>query len=108
MKVRLEIAEKELAQAEVEGFHDKIFVNDDLQKTYEQLEKYIFGFEDAVLGDETNENMEEVNDIEMVDDAPTGEVAKGEINGHPDATTNAADTLLEEKSSAIEGEKSTK
>lgn len=44
---RLEIAQRELEQSKTEGFHDKIFVNDDLETTYKQLENYIFGVEES-------------------------------------------------------------
>lgn len=47
IKERLEIARAELKQAEVPGFHDQIFVNDDLEATYKALEAYIFGDEEA-------------------------------------------------------------
>lgn len=40
---RLAIADKELEQLKVEGFHDKIIINDDLDKTYKELEDYVFG-----------------------------------------------------------------
>lgn len=42
IKQSLEIAKRELQQAELEGFHDKTFVNDDLETTYRKLESYIF------------------------------------------------------------------
>jgi THO complex subunit 1 len=65
IKDRLEIAEKELAQAKVEGFHDKILVNDNLQTAFEQLESYIFGF-DAT--DEDGKDAEAVStELEMGD-----------------------------------------
>ena len=94
----------------MEGFHDKLFVNDDLQKTYEQLEKYIFG-EDDVAVNEANPISEVVNtDVEMSDGIATAgdEAANGEVNGAADATTNANDTLAVEEPSALESEESTK
>jgi THO complex subunit 1 len=39
---RLAIGALELEQAKVEGFHDKIFINGDLDSTYKELESYIF------------------------------------------------------------------
>ena len=110
LKARLEIAEKELAQAKVEGFHDKLFVNDDLQKTYELLEKYIFG-EDDMAVDEANAISEVVNtDAEMMDGNATAgdEAANGGVNGDTNATIDANDTLAVEKSSVMEGDESTK
>lgn len=94
----------------MEGFHDKLFVNDDLQKTYEQLEKYIFG-EDDMAVDEANVISEVVDtDVEMADGNATAgdEAANGEVNGAADANTNANDTQAVEKPSAMEGEESTK
>jgi len=38
---RLETAKKELEYAEQEGSHDKIIVNDDIDKAYAELESYI-------------------------------------------------------------------
>ena len=105
IQARLEIAEKELAQAQVEGFHDKIIVNDDLRKTYEELERYIFGWDDETAVDEANENLEVVKDVEVVDDAPTGELTTAVVNGDP--ATNIADTPAD-TSTAVEGEESTK
>ncbi|KAG0648438.1 THO complex subunit 1 [Hyphodiscus hymeniophilus] len=92
IKARLEIAEKELQQAKVEGFHDKIFVNDDLQKTYEKLEKYIFGLE----GDIAEEGVIEVE----MPEAPAGDVI---MNG---GSVAAADGPVEERPSAAEIESS--
>ena len=111
IKTRLEIAEKELAQAKAEGFHDKIFINDDLQKTYEQLERYIFDGDDEIAADEVNETSEVANtEVEMVDrNGAVGEVAaKVDVNGSADATTNATDTPTKEKSSAMEAEDASK
>jgi THO complex subunit 1 len=101
IKARLEIAEKELEQAKVEGFHDKIFVNDDLQKTYEQLENYIFGKEDDAV-EAVDEQSEVVDtELEMTDDAiAEGGAVKSEGNGAADAH----DTPVEEKTSAVEDE----
>ena len=111
IKARLEIAEKELAQAKVEGFHDKIFINDDLQKTYEQLEKYIFDGEDEIAADEANETSKVVNaELEMVDsNGAAGEAAaKIDVNGSVDATMDSVDTPAEEKLSAMEVEDASK
>lgn len=47
IKERLDIAEAELKQSEVVGFHDKIIINDDLDATYKRLEAYIFGDDEA-------------------------------------------------------------
>jgi THO complex subunit 1 len=102
IKARLKIAEKELAQAKVEGFHDVIIVNDDLQKTYEQLEKYIFGYDDYTREVEANETSALVSEIDMADDA---DIAKGDVNGHPEKSLNLGDMPTEEN--AMDGQEST-
>lgn len=38
---RLETAKRELDYAEQEGSHDKVIVNDDIDKAYAELESYI-------------------------------------------------------------------
>lgn len=48
VKQRLETAGEEIKHAEIEGFHDKIFVNDNLTEAFEELEKYIFQADVAV------------------------------------------------------------
>lgn len=42
IKQRLEIAREEIKHAEIEGFHDKIIVSDNLTEAFDELEKYIF------------------------------------------------------------------
>ncbi|OBT86352.1 hypothetical protein VE02_03794 [Pseudogymnoascus sp. 03VT05] len=42
---RLEQAKAELEYSKVEGVHDKIIVNDDKQKAFEELNEFIFGKE---------------------------------------------------------------
>ena len=73
-KARLEIAVKELEHAKLEGFHEKIFVNDDLQATYDALEKYIFSSdnEDEVSKDRLVVATLKGGDVEMemTDEAP--------------------------------------
>jgi len=38
---RLATAEKELEFAKTEGTHDRIIVNDDLERAYEELEEFV-------------------------------------------------------------------
>ena len=38
---RLATAEKELEFAKTEGAHDRIIVNDDLERAYEELEEFV-------------------------------------------------------------------
>ena len=45
VKKRLEQAKNEMAFAETEGAHDKIVVNDNLEKTYVEVESWILGGE---------------------------------------------------------------
>lgn len=42
MKKRLEQADKEMAFAKGEGVHDKIVINDDLDRTYQEVEAWVF------------------------------------------------------------------
>lgn len=42
---RLEQAKAELEYSKVEGVHDKIIVNDDKQKAFEELNEFVFGKE---------------------------------------------------------------
>lgn len=73
IKARLEVAVKEIEQAKIKEFHDKTFVNDDLQSTYEALENYIFEYngDDKSSGDGVKElsNVEGI-EIEMTDGVP--------------------------------------
>jgi len=39
---RLDQAQKELEYSKVEGVHDIIIVNDDLEKAYKELEEFIW------------------------------------------------------------------
>lgn len=111
IKQRLVIAERELEQAKVEGFHDKIFVNDDLETTYRNLESYIFGDEDssnANAGDGADGSTEVANvEVEMADSeealkdevsAPEEAPALGTENGTPAAEADAS--AMESKDSA--------
>jgi guanylate kinase len=40
---RLETAKKELEFARTEGVHDKVVVNDDLERAYREVEKFCLG-----------------------------------------------------------------
>ncbi|CAG8959381.1 hypothetical protein HYFRA_00001279 [Hymenoscyphus fraxineus] len=57
IKGRLKIAEDEIQQSAVEGSYDKIFINDDLDTTYDILEDYIFNH--TVQGEEQNGEVSE-------------------------------------------------
>ena len=46
IKQRLEIAEDEMKHSEIDGFHDKVIVNDDLSTTLSELEQYLYWRED--------------------------------------------------------------
>ena len=43
MQKRLLQAEKEMEYSQIEGVHDIIIVNEDLEKAYVELEKFIWG-----------------------------------------------------------------
>lgn len=62
IKQRLETATSEIKHAEIEGFHDKILVNDNLTEAYEQLKKFIFGSDTDSEQDGCNEKNEGPND----------------------------------------------
>ncbi|TAQ86778.1 hypothetical protein B7494_g4892 [Chlorociboria aeruginascens] len=67
-------AQKELEHAKLEGFHDMTFVNDDLQTTYNELEKYIFGDKSESSSTVTAETKEVVmphSDTAMKDEVST-------------------------------------
>lgn len=68
IKERLAIAQEEIKQSKVEGFHDRIIVNDDLYTTYKILEAYVFGDEEA-------ETVEPVDTDEAADSAVKDESA---------------------------------
>ena len=91
IKARLEIANKEIEQSNVDGFHDKIFVNDDLEATYNSLERYIFGDdEDNELPTISISAVGENTDTEMVDDTvptETEKTTKNVLKAQTEATT---------------------
>jgi hypothetical protein len=92
IKARLEIAVEELEHAKLEGFHDKTFVNDDLQSTYDVLEKYIFDYEgeEEGSGDGVKESLKaEGVEVEMTDEAPAAETPKAEVSAAPEETPTA-------------------
>jgi len=60
---RLEIAVEEAKMAETPGCHDKTLVNDDLEETFAELERYIFaGGEEGVAAAEGDVAMGEAGD----------------------------------------------
>ncbi|KFY06104.1 hypothetical protein V491_08854 [Pseudogymnoascus sp. VKM F-3775] len=70
IKQRLETAIEEIKQSEVEGFHDKVIVNDDLNDAFVELEKYIFQTDAA--------GAEETPAAEVGEDAAEAVTAAGE------------------------------
>lgn len=95
IKARLEIAVKELEHAKMEGFHDKTFVNDDLQSTYDALEKYVFEYEGEVegSGNVVKEPLKvEGVEVEMRDEAPEAETPRAEANAASEEAPTAKDT----------------
>jgi hypothetical protein len=95
----------------LEGFYDKTFVNDDLETTYKNLEKYIFGDDDkdepprSTPTEEPKESLEVTNtEVEMADgDAPAAEVAEAAVvaevaeaaEAAPNEVVSARSDLLE-------------
>lgn len=72
IKQRLEIAQQEIEQSKSTGFHDKIIVNDDLEKSYKALEDYVFGREEsneAAVVEEVITNGETVVDAHIPEGA---------------------------------------
>jgi hypothetical protein len=67
------------------NFHDKIIINDDLQKAYDELENFIFGYEEEMAAREGNANATVVNDINAAGSAIDGEI-EGQVNGLPSKT----------------------
>lgn len=49
----------------VQGVHDKVLINGDLDTTLDELEKFVFGSEDKVNGDSSS--TEQLNDTPTVD-----------------------------------------
>ena len=94
IKQRLEIARRELQQAELEGFHDKTFVNDDLETTYRKLESYIFYTDekdDAGEGTPMEGAKAAATEVEMADnDAPQVDETPKEGDGVPVETNEGA------------------
>ena len=74
IKQRLEIALEEIKQSKVEGFHDKIIVNDNLETAYKELEDYIFGREgncEATAVEEKAETIENCHTTPAVTETET-------------------------------------
>ncbi len=103
---RLEIAQREIEQAKTEGFHDKIFVNDDLDTTYKQLENYIFGIEENLeepsqltLNDDKSKSAEATNtEVQMVGtEAPEPEVSsRTDVSGTDNTKATDGESVMAE------------
>lgn len=91
IKERLNIAEREIEHSKLEGFHDKIIVNEDLETAYEELEAYIFG------GNEKDSTLPTTADAEAAtaNGDTQVEMADGEGTAEEPSTTN--DTPLPEE-----------
>ena len=100
---RLEIAQRELEQAKAEGFHDRIFVNDDLETTYKKLENYIFGIEQnseepsQLPPDNEKEKSTEVRstEVDMVDNEVPTAVNSSNIDSSGGDDSKASATTAE-------------
>jgi THO complex subunit 1 len=115
IRKRLEIAQRELEHSKAEGFYDKIFVNDDIETTYKQLESYIFGIEEnnqepsqLISGEEKEKSAEVTStEVEMVNGEPTAEdSSKIDGSGADDAKIAADETVTASESLAAEKEMS--
>jgi guanylate kinase len=113
VKQRLETAAEEIKHAEIEGFHDKILINDDLTGTFEELEKYIFQTdaaetEETPAAEEAEGATEAVSAVAEGDDTTMaeGDVAKDE--GATEAVSAVAEgddtTMVEGDAAAVEKE----
>ena len=65
IKESLEVAQKDIENSKAYGLYDRILVNDDLEATYEELEKYIFS-EDAVKRDSSPMSKPEDGVVEVL------------------------------------------
>ena len=65
IKESLEVAQKDIENSKAYGLYDRILVNDDLEATYEELEKYIFS-EDAVERDSSPMSKPEDGVVEVL------------------------------------------
>lgn len=100
MEVRLKIARHEIEKSKEEGFHDKIVVNDDLMRSYEELESYIFGTQQAAQDAETAE----AADAEMKDEAlPAKEVTDAEMKDDAAPVKEATDVPMTDDTPAVNG-----
>ncbi|KFZ09494.1 hypothetical protein V501_05546 [Pseudogymnoascus sp. VKM F-4519 (FW-2642)] len=97
VKQRLETAAEEIKHAEIEGFHDKILINDDLTGTFEELEKYIFQI-DAAGTEETPAAEEAEGATEAVSTVAEGEGATKAVS----AVAEGDDTTMAEGEGATE------
>lgn len=67
---KLTIADKELEQAKVEGFHDKIITNDDLDAAFKELEEFIFGSNDETMKENVEDDTQVTKsaDVDMTEE----------------------------------------
>lgn len=83
----------------MEGFYDKVIVNDDLERTYEELEEYIFGkplgqMEDSVAAGDV-EAMDVKEDRSAEEDSPTVNGVNSTETGLKEAMEITATTVTE-------------
>lgn len=111
---RLKVAEEEIEQSKVVGFHDKVFVNDNLGETFKEIESYIFGFDEVRIeagdeaeakaaaeegGDKATDVVVQSADVEMAD----GEEARDKSSSLSEpAATPIPETVLEDGTGAVE------
>jgi len=98
---RIETAKREFEQAKVEGVYDKVLVNDDLDATLGELEKYVFGSEESK---ETGDSAS----AEQVRDAPAADNEMQMLDGNVTALekTPKEDKLAVTETETVTTEKS--
>jgi len=71
VQARLEGAKDDIMHSEIEGFYEKVIINDDLTSTFEELEQFLFGktIEDGLpvaFGEETAKTTEVIEEMDEV------------------------------------------
>lgn len=100
---RMQIAKEEIEQSKVEGFHDKIIVNDDLSKAFEELEEYVFGRPLAQVEDAVKAG--DVNAMDAMDSSADADIPA--VNGVSSTETGLKEAMEITASDVTRGESQT-
>lgn len=84
---RMEIAKEEIDHSNIEGFYDKIIINDDKQAAYDELERYVFGIDETGPTNGTF-NHDAVTPLEDV-------LVEGESQSKPEETSETIPETME-------------